>query len=124
MKAKQKIEKWLDECGYVEDKSCVTYVNTKGGVTAHFIFHEELKRSIPKIICLVNPDGKVHIPPADLHEDDKPEPEQREDIARDKALQEFFNSAAYEGKYFEMMQEFNSRVKALESILLDGGKGE
>lgn len=116
MKAKDKIEKWLDDCGYVKDKSILVYL-----FASRIYCTSTYRNNYPldeKILSLTNPDGKVHIPPADLHEDDKPEP-------RDEVLQGYLKGRqgyAYSMSY--VLCEFNDRVKVLESILLDGGKGE
>lgn len=118
MKAKEKIEKWLDECGYVTGKSLIVLKEAYALDPISIRTYKYLKSD--RILSLNTTDGKVHIPPADLHEDD-PEPERSEDIPRDKALQEYVRTGFGTNC---MLIELNNRIKALESILLDGGKGE
>ncbi len=70
--AKQKIENWLDACGYVHGESFVVY-RTSSGLWTNSRFKTQSYIGTT-ILSLTNPDGTVHLPPADLHEDDKPEP--------------------------------------------------
>lgn len=116
MKAKDKIERWLDECGYVHGQSVLVYLFKGELRTVNFVSSGSFTKEY-RILSLTNPDGKVHIPPADLHEDDNPEP-------RDKVLQKCLRESTHLGRYLlSALYELNNRLKALESILLDGGKG-
>lgn len=109
--AKQKVENWLDECGYVHGNSVVIYQSIGSDYLHTVSYFKTGNYPNLKILSLTNPDGKVHIPPADLHEDDKPEPV-------DKALQEYVKCLGkHDGndRWIACCNEINSRLLALEA---------
>lgn len=104
--AKQKVENWLDECGYVQGKSFCVYLFNNELHSINYVKADVF--TTHRILCITNPDGTVHLPPADLHEDDKPEPV-------DKALQLVISQIDYDPNWREAFIEINSRLKSLEA---------
>lgn len=112
--AKQKIENWLDECGYVEGKSCVVYMDfsyKSPTIESSRFFNTEWK---VKILSLTNSDGTVHLPPADLHEDDKLEPVE---TIGGKLLNEFMNTPIEDVKLESLLVHIVTAIRDLELAL-------
>jgi hypothetical protein len=103
MKAKEKIKQWLIEQGYDPIEAEVSAIT---GCASSYSQTEMVDFMDEGILGVVKNKQFIPIP---QFEDDKPEP-------RDKALQAYIKTGLGVNNMFE---EFNSRVKALESKVLD-----